>query len=315
MKIFKNLKLQKKYFIGIEGGGTKSSALLCNSEGKIISQAKGKATNPNVVGFEQSAKTIQKLIVDCCRKAKCPLQEISSIVVGTAGGGNKTNQLRLKKELQKFLSGKCFAKITVSNDAKIAVESALGNKSGIVIIAGTGSILYGKNKSGKTFRIGGYGKIIGDEGSGFAIARDALREVTKSYDRKIAPTNLTNAALKFFKVKSVEELPSRISKQSTDITAFAPYVIQLASKKDFQSLFVVEYHCNELLQQLHTMLNNFPNTEKLSIVLLGGLLENKNFYSEMLKEKITQYFPQLNIRKTKFPAVYGAILLSLKNVK
>ncbi|MBM4166199.1 MAG: hypothetical protein FJ218_04665 [Ignavibacteria bacterium] len=310
---------RKKYFIGIEGGGTKSTAILCNENGKIFSQTKGKATNPNVVGFEQATKVILNLISDCSKKAKCPLKEISSIAIGTAGGGNKQNQLRLKKELRKILRRNTSAKIKVTSDAEIAVEAALGNESGIVLIAGTGSILFGKNydsqnpnPTSQIFRIGGWGKIIGDEGSGFAIARDALKEVVKSFDRKIKPTELTNAALSFFNVKSVVELPSKISNTNTVLASFAPIVIQLAKEKDFQSLFVVEFHCNELLQQLHLMFNNFHNAEKLPLVLLGGLLENENFYSQMLKEKIKHYFPQLEIRKPKFPATHGAILISMK---
>jgi len=329
------LSLKEKYLIGIEGGGTKSSAILTNEKGKIISQANGSVTNPNVVGFEKSAKNIVSLISILNKKAKCSLKNISSIVIGTAGAGNKSNQSQLKKELQKyFRKEKSLPKIKITSDAEIAVEAALGKESGIVLIAGTGSILFGKgylqrmtndqlrmtnneypmfNVECRSFRIGGWGKILGDEGSGFVIARDALKEVVSSFDRKTPSTVLTKSALKFFSAKSVEELPSKIINGKKEIPAFAPNVIQLASKKDFQSLFVVEFHCNALLQQLHLMMNNFPGVDKLPIVLLGGLLENENFYSRMLKEKIKQYFPQLEIMKPKFPAVYGAILLSLKS--
>jgi N-acetylglucosamine kinase-like BadF-type ATPase len=321
------MRASKKYFVGIEGGGTKSSIILSDENGTIISKAKGKATNPNVIGFETSAKNIVDSISSVCKKSNCAWKEISSITIGTAGGGNSASQLHLKKELQKKIRDKkFFPLIRITSDAEITAEAALGNESGIVLIAGTGSILLGKkneprftnhesqitSREPRTFRIGGWGNILGDEGSGFAIARDGVKEVVNTFDRNNEVTPLTKTALKFFSANNVYELPSKIFNGKKNLASFAPSVIELALKNDSQSLFVVEFHCNALLQQLQLVCNHFPNINKLPLVLLGGLLENENFYSQMLKDNIEQYFPQLEIQKPKFPSAYGAILLSMK---
>jgi N-acetylglucosamine kinase-like BadF-type ATPase len=314
------MKRQHNFLIGIEGGGTKSTAIITDSGGKILARSNGMATNPNTVGFEISAKVCFQLISECCKKANCVLKEISSVVIGTAGAGDKTNQSKLKKILHNYCAKKnTHPKIIITSDAHIALAGALGNESGIIMIAGTGSILLGRNHDLRTtihepqiFRIGGWGKILGDDGSGFAIARDAVKDVVSSFDKTNETSALTKSALKYFNAKSVPELPSKIANGKKELSSFAPIVIELAKKKDFRSLFVVEFHCNALLQQVHLMCNNFFCSEKLSFVLLGGLLENENFYSHMLREKIKEYFPHLEIIKPKFSPVYGAILLAMK---
>ena len=307
------MKRQHNFLIGIEGGGTKSTAVITDSRGKILARSNGMATNPNTVGFEIAAKVCFRLISECCKKANCVLKEISSVVIGTAGAGSKTNQSKLKKILHSYCVKKnIHPTIIITSDAHIALAGALGNESGIIMIAGTGAIVFGRNHDSQIFRIGGWGKILGDDGSGFAIARDAVKEVVSSFDKKMEATALTKSALKYFGAKSVPDLPSKIANGKKELSSFSPRVIALAQKKDFRSLFVVEFHCNALLQQLQLACNHFPNIHKLPLVLLGGLLENENFYSQMLKDKIEQYFPQLEIQKQKFPSAYGAILLSMK---
>ncbi|MEK7263924.1 MAG: BadF/BadG/BcrA/BcrD ATPase family protein [Bacteroidota bacterium] len=321
------MKPTQTLLIGIEGGGTKSTAMLSDRNGKILTTIKGTATNPNVSGFANAAKECFRLIAESCTKAQCDIKQISKIVIGTAGAGNKANQLRIKKILQeKFTEKKMRSKILITSDAHITLEGALGSESGIIVIAGTGSILLGKLHDSQTtnheprvtihepriFRIGGWGRILGDDGSGFAIAKDALKSVLNSYERN-KTTMLTKAVLQYFRLKNINDLPSKIALGKKDIAAFASVVIALATQHDFQSNFVLEFHCNALMQQLHAMMSNFPDDKKIPIVLSGGLLNNDNFYSQLVKKNIAQYFPNLTISEPKYSPAHGAILLALKN--
>jgi len=170
--------------LGVDGGGTRSTGLIADLSGNILSRREGGATNPNVVGFDESARTIFDLISGCCKEVHCSPDELRAVVLGLAGARVHEFRERIREEVNaQFLqNGSRPLPLAVETDARIALEGAFDGGPGVVLIAGTGSIVIGKNEHGDILSVGGWGRILGDEGSGFAIGRDGVRALTAYYD-------------------------------------------------------------------------------------------------------------------------------------
>ncbi|MBI3194926.1 MAG: hypothetical protein HYZ34_10745 [Ignavibacteriae bacterium] len=300
----------KHYVIGIDGGGTKTHALLSDMDGTILTEAKGFGSNPNIIGFDRSAKVIFNLIRECCGKIKQPVKSVQKVVAGIAGIGRPADRELLHDELLKLSDKNRIIKL--ESDARIALEAALPWRPGIVLISGTGSIAYYRTEKNQFFRTGGWGRILGDDGSGYAIAREALRAVMSQFDGQGKPTMLTNIALEFFQIDSPEYLVSAIRKAEGEIAPFTPKVFEAAGKQDEVAIQILESNSDDLLRLVEALLQKELPEKKLTISTLGGLLEKNNGFSELVKKKICRKFPYVYFQKPKFPSMYGALILALE---
>ncbi|MBI5215816.1 MAG: hypothetical protein HY960_08690 [Ignavibacteriae bacterium] len=300
----------KLYVIGIDGGGTKTRAMLADLHGTILSEANGFGSNPNIIGFDRSAKIIFNLIRECCGKIKQPVNYVRNVVAGIAGIGRPADKALLQKELLRLSDKNRIVRL--ESDARIALEAALPWRPGIVLIAGTGSIVYYRNDENQFARAGGWGRILGDDGSGYAIAREALRAVMSQFDGQGKPTLLTNKALDFFQIDSPEYLVSAIRKAEGEIAPFTPKVLEAAVEHDEVSIRILESNSDDLLRLVEVVMQKESPQKKLTIATLGGLLEKSNVYYDMVKKKIRQKFPHVYFQKPKFPSTFGALILALE---
>lgn len=303
----------KRYVLGIDGGGTKTHAILVGLDGTVISEAKGGPTNLQTVGTQQAAKILFELIKDCCTKGECPPEALQNIVMGIAGAGRALDKSDLVDAL--FALGKkkkiSLKQIIVESDARIALEAAFAGGPGIVVIAGTGSIALYRTEDGKILRAGGWGKILGDEGGGYTIARDALNLVMRQHDGRSEKTVLTKKAIEFFAVSSVDELIPTIYLDHADLASFAPWVFEALSERDRVAHGIVLKNANELVELVRVLTVKVRPKKKLPVALMGGLLENENVYSKMVREKIIDSLPHVVVQKPKFPAAFGAAIIGL----
>ncbi len=301
---------KKKYVLGVDGGGTQTTAILVDLEGAVVVEEKSVSSNIQVVGVEKATKTIIKLIFTCCKKAGCDINSIKSIVLGLAGAGRVSDKKVLLEGLKK--SQIKLPAVTVETDARIALEAAFASSFGIVLIAGTGSIAVGKDETGKFFRIGGWGRILGDEGSGYLIALKALNASIRAYEGRGDKTTLVNHALEQFECKTLDDIISKVYSGSTDIAAFASKVIKAAAEFDHVAHNILFNQANELADLVRTLISQMHPKRKMPVALMGGLLETENAYSKMVKERISRSLPQIIIQKPKFPAAFGAAIIGLK---
>lgn len=297
------------YFIGIDGGGTKTKSILADDNLQILQTIEGGPANPLSISFERSAQTILGLIKKTSQKKK-----IAFITAAIAGTGREHHKKKLKQEIIKQAAAQ---KIVLNNfeivtDAQAAVEGAFSGKPGIILIAGTGSILFGKDNKENFIRIGGYGKLIGDEGSGYSIGRKGLSDAVNAMDKRIANTILPDLINKKFNAASRDELITKIYSDNFDIASVAPLVIVAAQSGDKHALKILEEESGALVEHLEAAIK-LLKAKEINLCLSGGLLSNKNFYSTMLKNKIRNNFKNVQIKKAEHPPEFGAVLLS-KNI-
>ena len=296
------------YFIGLDGGGTKTKCVLTNNELKIIASQTGGATNPLTTGFDESAKVLVYLIKQVYKKIKSRSRVY--ICAGIAGCGRKSHANKLKNILKIRLrnSGIVFQNLEIVGDAETAIEGALCGKPGALLIAGTGSILVGKDIYGNFHIIGGYGKLIGDEGGGYSISRKGLNAVSKYYDDRGKESLLVKYLTEKFRINNRGELIAKVYSKSFSVSDVTPLVLLAAKNNDRICREILDGEINELVLHVKAMKQYFPSNNIL-ISFAGSLLINKNYFSTELRRRLVQ---NTKIVKAKYPPEIGAVIIAKK---
>ncbi|OGU59877.1 MAG: hypothetical protein A2V66_05080 [Ignavibacteria bacterium RBG_13_36_8] len=303
------------YLIGIDGGASKTNCVITDLNLNIVHKCTGGPSNFLVGGIDESVNIILNLIDTCAEKLMIDYNDVGAIVLGIAGAGReesaeyfKERILRQAGKLRNSLKSLC-----VVSDARIALEGAFSGNAGCVFIAGTGSILLCKDSSGEIHRVGGYGRVIGDEGSGYSIGRKGLNAMAKSYDGRCLKTMLEKIFEEKFDVKNTDSLIEAVYSKNMDIASIVPLVINCAEKNDEVCLNILEEECEEIILHIRAALAK-TKEPALKLCLVGGLVENENFYSVLLREKISKALPEVEIQAPQYPPEIGAVLIAKKKL-
>jgi N-acetylglucosamine kinase-like BadF-type ATPase len=300
-----------KYLIGIDGGGTKTDCAIADLSGKIIRETSGKPSNFLVIGVEEAVENLFALIEENLFALEGDFSDVKQIVIGVAGAGREEDAMLLEKSFKDYSEqqGVHFKGVKIVSDAYVALEGAFPDSSGCIMIAGTGSILFGKDESGKVQRVGGFGRLIGDEGSGYAIGRKALNAVTKEIDGRGERTIITELLNNKIDSGVQDKLINKVYKEKLDVASVAKIVIKAAEEADEVANKILNDEADELVLYIKAFLDKI-STNKLNISFSGSLIDNKNFYSDLLKKKIKENLSMVKVVKPVSSPVQGAILLA-----
>ena len=303
------------FFIGIDGGGTKTKCVLSDENLNVIYETQSGPSNFLTIGTDVVTKTILSLINKCCNSQNISLSQIDGIVLGTTGAGRENDAKKLEdaviQESQvKELHLKSFQ---VISDARIALEGAFAGNSGSILIAGTGSIMFGKDKDGKIHRVGGCGRLIGDEGSGLTIGRKGLNILSKYFDGRGKDTLLRHKVAEEFGITNQPELITKVYSENLSIQKVAPLVMQSAAEGDENCINILDEETNELIMHIAAM-SNLLNENNMKVVFIGGTIATENYYSNMFKKKINQFLPEIQIQQAQYPPEIGAVIFAKQNL-
>lgn len=298
-------------FIGIDGGGSKTKCILIDDKLNILYRADGGPSNPLTVGIEQSANLFTNLIKKVSLNFN--LNEIDSVVIGIAGAGRKRESDGVRNAIIELLSREKFTlkNLEIVSDAEIAIEGAFSGKPGAILIAGTGSIIFGKDRIGKLIRAGGNGRILGDEGSGYSIGRKGLSAVAKQFDGCGKNTLLAKILNSEYGIKNRDDLIAKVYSEKLDVASIAKNVIAAAEMHDNICMKILNEEIKELIVHIKSLKKNLAE-KKIKLCLSGGLLSSKNYYSKELKKKIEKTFDDVKLTKADYSPEIGAALLAIK---
>jgi N-acetylglucosamine kinase-like BadF-type ATPase len=310
------------YVIGLDGGGTKTTTLLADLKGTIVAETHGGPSNFQIIGVEEAARNILDLVETCCHTVGCNNSEIGSVVAGLTGAGRTADQHRIVEGIQNAAQkrGMYLRDLSIESDARIALEGAFLGEQGIVLIGGTGSIVFAKNAKGRINRAGGWGRLIGDEGSGYQIGREAFRSVARMLDGRGRKTRLAKMFGTAFGLKAHEDIIRAVYREEFDLAAAAPLVFRAAQQKDPVAIEILDLAACELIEALRAVLKGMGKIRrgiraKMPLVLMGGLLESENVYSKKVKALIRKKLPGISMEKPIAPPVQGAVLMAIARVK
>jgi len=304
-----------KYLIGIDGGGTKTDCAIADLSGKIINEISGKPSNFLIIGIQEAVENIFSLIEENLFQIGGDFANVKQIVIGVAGAGRDEDAKLLEKSFKDYSEeqGVHFKGVKVLSDAHIALEGAFSDSAGCILIAGTGSILFGKDDKGVIHRVGGFGRLIGDEGSGYSIGRKALNAVSKESDGRGEETLISKLLNSKMNSGFSISIINKVYKEKLDVASVAKIVIEAAEEGDFIAEDILDEEADELVLHIKSLLNKMQ-TDNLNVAFSGSLIDNKNFYSDLLKQKIISTLPNVKVVKPAAPPVSGAILLAKRIV-
>ncbi len=310
----------RQFVIGIDGGGTKTAATLADMQGNVLTEVVGAASNFQIIGVEQAAAALYAVAEACCQKAGLSLGQVKTLVAGLTGAGRAADQQRMKTGFESYAQqrGVWFERVVIESDARIALEGAFKGGAGIILICGTGSIAFGKSYSGAVFRVGGWGRILGDEGSGYAIGRDGLNAITRQLDGRGKKTLLTELVARTFNLRTPDEIITAVYREQFDVAAVAPLVIEAAAQHDAECERILNRATFELTEHVRSLVLKLEAAsperarQKIPLAFIGSVISTESVFTKILEQTITCSLPQISLVKPMAPPSYGAVLLALR---
>jgi len=290
------------YYLGIDGGGTKTELALSDPEGKIVSRLFMDGCNPNTVGIERTKRIIEDGIIQACKDVP-----LSSVVVyaGIAGCASEIYADEIKTMLEKM----SFAAFDVGSDNNNIVAAGLGNNEGITMILGTGICSYVVKKE-ETKRIAGWGYLFDNGGSAFHIGRDAINAYFSAYDGTGEETTLVQRIKQTFGYSNEELLKYLYSGGNKLVSSYAMYVFEEAEKGDKVSVSILKKHIAEIARLIRASLSHFSDYDKKVPVILGGGLTNQALLLPYLLDELGDDIKSCSIQVLDVPPVNGALELA-----
>jgi len=300
-----------KVLIGMDGGGTKTKCIAADTDCNPLHECTGGPSTFILIGTEKVCNTILELIDDCKNKLGFGYKDIGAVVIGSTGAGRPSDAARLENDFNKIssLKGITIPKFKVETDARIALEGALSGKTGSILIAGTGSIMFGKDSNGNIHRVGGYGRFIGDEGSGYMLGRKGLTAVVKEYDGRGEKTQLGKLLFEKFGLNDLQTLITDIYQKNFDIASVAPLVTQAAESGDEICRRIIEEETDELLNHISAMMRKMSRNT-LDVSLIGSTIVTDNYFSHTFVRKVSELMPGVRILEPQYPPAMGAVLMA-----
>ena len=298
-----------KFFIGVDSGGTKCEILLADSDKNTIIKKAFKAFHYSVFDAEVVASRISEYILQLLKSKELDLKDCLGICIGLAGAREARDRAKIRSSFAKKLK---FRKIAVETDTMTGIFGAFEGGEGIILISGTGSVLYAIH-NGSMARIGGWGRIIGDPGSGYWIGQKGLQLIVDEYDleERAKYTILTTEADNKFNITKLNIL-DKVFHQDFEIQKLAPLVIECAEKKDKKCLSIIDEAVEKLAKHIYLFFELTKRKKKIDLAFIGSIIENDNILSRRLKARIKKDFKIVNVIPKKNSPVFGAVLLAEK---
>jgi len=300
------------FVIGVDGGGTKTRALLADERGEQIAEAVGAASAVKPGEIEHSAGVIAGVVRDVLEIAERAGARPRVLAVGVAGVGREPEREAL---LEALVAQQLADEVSVVPDYAIALEDAFSDGPGVLLIAGTGSMAFGRSPAGATARCGGWGPAFGDEGSGGWIGRRALSVGAAAADGREPETALTGAVLTAAEVSEVTDLIRWASgAPAAQLATLAPVVMSVADAGDLRANSIVSMAVEELALHIRALARQLFADERASVpvALTGGLLRKGTSLRKRLEHRLKTAVPGAHVRAEEIDAARGAVRSALR---
>jgi glucosamine kinase len=303
------------YYLGIDGGGTKTTCAV-GDDSQLLATATSGPSNIVRVGESQARQSLQQCVRQACAAAGIAPAQVASTCIGGAGAARPEVAAMVQRLLAEIIS----TPIEVVGDMQIALEAAFDNGPGIIVNAGTGSFAYGRNREGKTARAGGWGFAISDEGSAHWIGRAAISAVLRADDQTqgegkgLDHRSLPASLMKTWGVRSLRDL-ARVANSvpPPDLAALFPAV---AASQDDLARQVLTSGGRELAQLAAIVIHRlFPGEPAVPVATTGGVFRHAALVREIFYNELRAAEPGVKIIPDLVDPVQGALRIARRSVK
>jgi N-acetylmuramic acid 6-phosphate etherase len=301
--------MQPELVLGIDAGGTFTRCCVADASGNILSAATAGPSNVNFISPASARRSFERALAASTRTVTGKIA--AAVIAGP----------HLPDEISARVSHYSKAKTVLLIDeftAALAAGLCRTGGWGAVVLAGTGSFCKGRTADGKEAYSGGWGPLIGDDGSAYDIARNALRSVASAYDERGEKTLLADIMLSHLKIRHVADLKRRLYRpplKRHEIAALSKLVSEAASRGDRGSEEILKCAGNRLADlTAPAALALFGNNESFPIVLSGGVLQGEPLVASAAKEKLQEVHPNAEVIVSPLEPIAGSILVGLKKI-
>ncbi len=298
------------YYLGIDGGGSKTLAVVVDEQGRECGRGLAGSSNYAAIGLEMAMSNIQRALEQATATLAIPTSTQAEQIcfrrawLGMAGMDRPDDDALLWPRLRGLAQ---FVHIT--NDADLLL-SAFEDTVGIALIAGTGSIALGRNAQGPRARAGGWGHLLGDEGSGYDLGLQALKAVTRAVDGRGPATLLLDLIMSWWQLQSAHDIIGQVYPQEdkAKIARLTPLVFEAADAGDACAIDIIQRSARELADLVGAVGGRlFPDaTQKIALALGGGLLLHQQNYQEQVLAAVRQQQALGTVVAVEQPALSAA---------
>jgi N-acetylglucosamine kinase-like BadF-type ATPase len=301
------------HVLGIDAGGTKTVCYLADADGRIVGEGRGNGANLQAHGELEVEKVLHGIIEDALGDR---LIVPAATCVGIAGV-DREDDARIVRGIMRRLGFRSHT--LVVNDALIALVAGVGSEPGVVIIAGTGSIAYGVNPDGHAARAGGWGFVLGDEGSGFWIGREALMAVVREADGRGPRTGLTPLVLEHFTLEQVSGLVREVYDRGLHrqaVAALGPVVERARAEGDVVAGEILRRASEELTRAAASVIERLQmRGSTFQTVLSGGMFRLMPWLVEDVTRRLAEVAPRASVQLLSVEPALGALRLALNELR
>ena len=293
--------------IGVDAGGTHTTAAVADAHGTVLVRAEG---GPGAVRPGDAAGAAERIRATCADALGKAFRDVRGdvLVVGAAGAGREEERLALQAALE---ATRLAPRVLVTTDGAIALQAAFGGGTGIVLVAGTGSIAWARLPGGETARVGGLGPALGDHGSGYDLGRRALRAVGLALEDLGQATALTDRLLRRLHLAGLDELVRwTAAADVATVAALAAEVMEATREGDAVAADIAAAGADELARHVRALATRFPEGRPVPLALGGGLLARAEEYRTLTVARVLAGVPAADIRADPVDAVLGAVRLA-----
>lgn len=301
------------YYLGIDGGGTKTTCAV-GDETRLLASATAGPSNIVRVGEAQARESLLSVVRQACAEAGITVNQVSRTCIGGSGAARPELAAIIRSILAEILP----TPIDVVGDMETSLEAAFGRGSGVIVIAGTGSIAYGRDETGKALRAGGWGFEIGDEGSAHWIGREAVRSVLRASDRdgdQLAVSGLAKVLCKAWGVSSLSDLARAAN--SVPTPDFAVLFRPVVASDDDLARQVLGRAGRELADVVAVVIRRLFSGDEagsVPVAMIGGVFRHAAAVREAFYNELQRLAPHAQVMPEVVDPVEGALCLARRGL-
>ena len=294
--------MPKKLLIGIDGGGTHSTAVAAYPDGRIAAVAEGGGLNFHNSGVEAVRQRLEAMVDDLCHQTGC---DAETICVGMSALDAPADEATTA-----LFTGRLTAQqLDLQSDAYIALMGFTLGQPGVIVICGTGSMLLMLDGQGRQIAAGGWGSLLGDAGSGYTLAREGLLAVIDASEGTGPATPLTEDALSYFNVQFPRGLIDRVYDPASTpdkLAGFARHVLCRAHAGDPVARDILQRNMHRLANTAAHLIASTPEAAKIG--LYGGIFQHSELAVSLFTQAVQSLAPQAEICRLEYPPELGALI-------
>ena len=295
------------YLLGIDGGGTHTTAWLADDRLDILARVQAGPSNPIKVGIATAQRELARTCRRALREARVPPSKLDAVCAGLAGGDSAVVHRKMLRWLRQSVPARAHLMTT---DAAITLAAALGESEGVIVIAGTGSIAFGRDAKGRILRVGGWGSLLDDAGSGYDIGRKAIAAALRAHDGRGKPTRLTEAICREFRLSGINEVVAT-PLTAQKIAALFPRVQEAARAGDAVARSLCREAAAHLAELAVTTIHHLARKRQpVRVVCSGGVFQSSALIHRAFTRQVHGGAPQARVSLLQREPVEGALLLA-----